>query len=116
MTGLQLIIKLKHIGIDGKLLQWIVDWLSGRKQKVVIDGESLDWIDVISSVLQGSVLGAILFNIFVNDIDLATLYALLWKFADDTKMAMIVENEEDAKKLQEDIDNLSGLIYGSEGE
>ena len=62
----RLIIKLKHIGIDGKLLQWIVDWLSGRKQKVVIDGESSDWVDVISSVLQGSVLGAILFNIYVK--------------------------------------------------
>ena len=48
-----------------------------------------------------------MFNIFVNDIDLATLYALLWKFADDTKMVMIVENEEDARKLQEDIDNLT---------
>ena len=54
-----------------------------------MEGELSEWAKVISSVLQGSILGAILFNVFNNDIDTATLYALLWKFADDTKMTMV---------------------------
>ena len=42
---------------------------------------------------------------FINVVDTATLYALVWKFADDTKMAMIIENEDDARKMQGDLDN-----------
>ena len=103
----RLIKKLSRIGIAGILLEWIENWLSGRKQRVVLEGELSEWADVLSSVLQGSVLGAILFNIFINDVDTAVLYALLWKFADDTKMAMVVEDEEDARKMQEDLDNLN---------
>ena len=65
----RLIMKLWKIGVAGDLLKWIEDWLSGRKQRVVLEGELSEWAEVLSSVLQGSVLAAILFNIFINDID-----------------------------------------------
>ena len=53
----RLIKKLENYGITGTLLNWIQDFLSNRKQRVVIKGESLDWTDVTSGIPQGSVLG-----------------------------------------------------------
>ena len=96
--------KLEAFGIAGDLLGWIVDWLGGRRQRVVVDGKFSDWIDVRSSVIQGSVLGAKLFVIFIDDIDKA-IEALIRKFADDTKGAMKVWNEADVVRLQNDLDS-----------
>ena len=61
----RLMVKLEAIGIRGKLLQWIKDWISRRRQRVVVEGEFSNWVSVISSVLQGSVLGGIFFNIYI---------------------------------------------------
>jgi ribonuclease P/MRP protein subunit RPP40 len=103
----RLIVKLETIGITGNLLNWVKDWLSNRRQRVVIDGECAEWIAVVSSVLQGSVLGGLLFNVFIDDIDDAVKFALLKKFADDTKLAMKIKNEEDAIKLQDDLNRIA---------
>ena len=106
----RLLVKLEEWGILGDVLGWIKDWLSGRKQKVRVDGEMSGWEDVISSVLQGSVLGGILFNIFIDDIDEAIVEQILTaiaKFADDTKVAKVVETEEDSKEMQRIIDKLA---------
>ena len=103
----RLLVKLKEAGVDGKVLNWLQDWLKGRKQRVRIDDEFSEWIEVLSSVVQGSVLGGILFDIFIDDIDDATLEALVWKFADDTKAAKIIETEDDGKKMQDIVDSLA---------
>ena len=108
----RLMVKLKKYGIFGEVLRWIGDWLSGRRQRVKVEGEYSAWEDVISSVLQGSVLGGLLFIIFIDDIDETVededpLQTALVKFADDTKVARIVENEEDVAKMQETISNLA---------
>ena len=75
-----LVVKLKAKGIDGNLLAWMEDWLKGRKQRVVVEGEVSESEDVESGVVQGSSLGGMLFIIFIDDID-DFIKALLKKFA-----------------------------------
>ena len=66
----------------------------------------MEWVRVISSVLQGLVLEGILFNIFIDDIDTVVINALIKKFADNTKVAMVVENKDDAQRMQTNINML----------
>ena len=102
----RLLVKLEAAGVRGNLLRWIGDWLTGRKQRVVVKGESSDWILVESGVPQGSVLGGPLFDVYIDDIDLAILIAFLRKFADDTKLAMLIRSREDADRFQKDINEI----------
>ena len=102
----RLIAKLKNIGVGGKILVWLKNWLKGRRQRVRVDNQFSDWVDVLSSVVQGSVLGGTLFDIFIDDIRRVVLDALIQMFADDTKVAITIETEDDCKKMQKIIDNL----------
>ena len=101
----RLLIKVKSLGIRGKVLRWIGEWLRGRKQRVCIEGSQSGWRDVSSGVLQCSVLGPVLFLIYINDIDLNILSWLL-KFADDTKLFAKVNTLEERDKMQTDLDCL----------
>ena len=56
--------KVPHNGIGGKIWGWIDDWLNGRKQRVTLNGRESDWIDVLSEVPHGYVLGPVLFVIY----------------------------------------------------
>ena len=104
----RLLEKCKGLGLDGKLLEWIRVWLEGRKQRVVLNGEASEWSDVLSGVPQGSVLGPTLFLIFINYIDRAVdvTSSVLLKFADDTKVAKVVESEEQREEMQATINRL----------
>ena len=101
----RLLSKIRAHGIGGVVVDWIEDWLNGRKQRVVINGSESKWNDVTSGVPQGSILGPLLFIIFINDIDCKIISALS-KFADDTKVFRTVGKVERAFTLQDDLHNL----------
>jgi hypothetical protein len=103
----RLLEKLRAHGVRGKALNWIRNWLSGRKQRVVLNGKFSSWAEVLSGVPQGSVLGPILFLIFINDLDNAALLVdILRKFADDTKLGHTVNSPEGRLHLQQALDSL----------
>ena len=104
----RLLKKLEAHGIGGKVGSWIRAWLADRKQRVCVNGKQSGWRKVLSGVPQGSVLGPVLFLIFINDLDQeATVRQIVKKFADDTKIAQCIEKPEDAAELQESLDRMS---------
>ena len=101
----RLMLKIKSFGIIGGVFNWVEDWLKDREQRVVLLGRNSNWIKVKSGVPQGSVLGPLLFLIYINDIDDAVCSNLL-KFADDTKVFNVVTSKDDIDRLQMDLYNL----------
>ena len=81
----RLILKLKSLGMGNSIINWIEQWLTDRKQRVVVDGEVSSWKSVLSGVPQGSVLGPILFLLYINYLEEGVTGSIL-KFADDTKL------------------------------
>ena len=101
----RLLEKLRKHGIGGKLLNVIGNWLSNRKQRVCIKGRWSSWMSVWSGVPQGSVLGPLLFLIFINDLD-EDINSNILKFADDTKIFKEIRSSIDCNQLQADLDKL----------
>ena len=102
----RLLKKLKGYGIDGKILEWIKSFLQNRTQSVKVNGIFSNVASVKSGVPQGSVLGPILFILYINDLpDVIQSDVLL--FADDTKIFRSINSAKDAELLQSDIDALS---------
>ena len=97
----RLLAKMSSIGVRGKVLSWVREWLTDRTQKVVLNGKESGTGNVRSGVVQGSTLGPTLFLIFINDISSAVndgesalelTNSILSLFADDTKWGRCVES------------------------
>ena len=101
----RLLLKLEHVGIRGRLLTWISSFLLNRTQRVLIDGAASEWCEVTSGVPQGSILGPLLFIIYINDIgkDLSSHTGL---FADDCTISTGVSSYHDCLSLQDDLNSL----------
>ena len=102
----RLLVQLRRHGIKGRLLNWISEWLSGRWQRVGIRGSYSDWRGVLSGVPQGSVLGPVLFLIFINDLDEGLMSNIL-KFADDMKIFGTATNHGNRQIMQNDLTTLA---------
>ena len=97
--------KLEYYGVRTKTSRWISEFLSDRKQCVVVDGETSDQVPVTSGVPQGSVLGPPLFLYYINDIA-QNLSSTVRLFADDTIAYLTINSKEDSKILQKDLNTL----------
>ena len=104
----RLIRKLDFYGIRGTIMTWITKWLSGRTQQVVVNGEASEPVHVRSGVPQGTVLGSLMFLIYINNIadnmDSATNIRL---FADDCLQYRIITSSDDTDSLQNDLNSLT---------
>ena len=102
----RLLYKLSAYGVKGNTLGWIGSFLSRRSQKVVLEGKSSSSASVLSGVPKGSVLGPVLFLIYINDLPEYVANSTVRLFADDTLMYLTFHNSSDCIKLQEDLNNL----------
>ena len=102
----RLLQKLEGVGIRGALLNWIQNWLTDREQRVVINNSASEWSNVYSGVPQGSVLGPLLFLIYISDID-EGIVSRLSKFADDTKLYGKVSSAELVDQIRNDLLKIS---------
>ena len=99
----RLVYKLKKLGIQGNLLNWIEDFLSDRRQKVIVNGAESDWKNVTSGVPQGSVIGPLLFICYINDLPYILDDCLCKIFADDCKIYNKVGSQEDQDAMRRNL-------------
>ena len=105
VNHLKLLYKLQVHGVQGKTLGWIESFLVGRSQTVVLDGESSDELPVLSGVPRGSVLGPILFLLYINDLP-ENVQSQVRLFADVTAVYLTVQGLNDTERLQSDLNVL----------
>ena len=94
--------KLKTFGFNNKLLNWFTDYLSERSQTVIVEGKQYENLPVISGVPQGSILGPLLFMLYVNDIS-DGCSSTVSSFADDVKIFRKIKSASDSDVLQNDL-------------
>ena len=101
-----LIHKLQSFGINGNILSWFNYYQNNRIQRVVLDGYTSEWSTVLSGVSQGSILGPLLFILFINKIPLSCISFKTDIFADEAKVYKKIEHILDYTLLQADLNRL----------
>ena len=96
--------KVKKHGIGGKIGRWIMEFLRGRKFRVVANGHMSREENVVSGVPQGTVLAAILFVIMISDIDENVKMSIIRSFADDTRTNKMIKSNEDKEYMKKDLE------------
>ena len=105
-----LLYKLQQFGIQGCLLKWFENYLSNCVQRVVINGHVSDWQRIFAGVPQGSVLGALLFLVYINDITSVVNYCNIRLLADDTCLFVSTNNHtEVAMFINQDLNHIEEL-------
>ena len=99
----RLLYKLNWYGVRGHLHQWIRAFLTGHRQQVVLDGVTSSIAPVVSGVPQGSVLGPLLFIIYINDLPQYIKHSTVRLFADDCALYRPIYDYNDTALLQQDI-------------
>lgn len=100
----ELLLKLWKVGITGELWNWFRAYLNSRNQCVGIDGQRSGLLPVLSGVPQGSILGPILFLVYINDLPSCPIHSSMLLFADDTKCIKSISSFNDRDLLQADLD------------
>ena len=101
----KLLNKLVHYGIQNSTHKWISAWLTDRTQRVMVEGALSNEVDVVSGVPQGTVLGPLMFLIYINDID-NNIQSSVRLFADDCILYRVIKSLDDCRCLQEDLNHL----------
>ena len=107
----KLLSKIWNIGITGNLWKWFHEYLNNRIQHVSINGSNSSILPVLSGFPQGSILGPLLFLLFINDLPQYVLHSIPLLFADDTKCLSPISSPLDCQLLQSDLDKLSNWSF-----
>ena len=110
MSHTLLIKKLKGLEIPPYLIQLIESYLLNRKQIVVINGDKSNPADVTSGVPQGSLLGPLLFNLYVSDLPKIFKFCKCLMYADDLKLYQTIESQNDCNYFQADLQSLYSWV------
>ena len=102
----KLLEKLKLIGLNKNLLQWLEQFLTTRTVRVKVRGSFSEWMRVLSGVPQGLMIGPLLFLLFVNDLP-DWVVSCFKMFVDDTKLWRTISDESDSTTLQNDLNQLT---------
>ena len=103
-----LLVKLRALGLDDKTIKWFEDFLRNRKQRVVLDETMSTWKDVLNGVPQGSVLGPLLFIIYINEMP-ELIDHLCKLFADDKKVIAVIKDYQVSERISKP--NKFYLVY-----
>ena len=101
-----LLLKLQLMGISGTILNWFKAYLDNRRQLVSVNGSFSGFLPVTSGVPQGSILGPLLFLIYINDLPDSVLFSKPLLFADDTKCLISSTKDVSSHNMQQDLDSL----------